>query len=461
MFSEEVRPNVQVERSILERAGLASGLLTEDQIDRAWHALTEKSHQTDLSLEELTDQELSDQLIALGYLNAWQAEQLGQGRTKFTLGSYRILDAIGHGGMGYVFKGEHVLLGRIEAIKVLPRNQTNPVSIANFCREIRAQASLDHQNLVRLTYADTDGDTYFLVSEFVPGSDLRRLVHQQGPLGIVPAALVVSQAAEALLYAHQQGLVHRDVKPGNLLVTTEGVIKLTDLGLAIFSSEAADLTRRTPRHIVGTADYLAPEVVISPGEVRAVSDIYSLGCTLYYAVTGKVPFPGGDTADKLRRHLEQRPISPLRFDPELDKALVDVIQAMMCKKPEDRVANAQEVVRLLQPWTSQADQEVWQALGKKAQMAGKQSLRGAMLADTKPLEDEPPLPARRQAAKTVRVSLTSSLDTATPSVLQSDEASPSGEASPSSLGRTTIGLILAALGVSVAALLWVLFVGVE
>ncbi len=459
LFSTKVRPNVQVERSILERAGLASGLLTEDQIDRAWHALTENSHQTDLSLEELTDQELSDQLVALGYLNPWQAEQLSQGRTKFTLGSYRILDAIGHGGMGYVFKGEHVLLGRVEAIKVLPRNQTNPVSIANFCREIRAQASLDHLNLVRLTYADTDGDTYFLVSEFVPGSDLRRLVHQRGPLEILHAALVVSQAAEALQYAHGQGLVHRDVKPGNLLVTTKGVVKLTDLGLAIFSSETVDPTRRTPRHIVGTADYLAPEVVISPAEVRTVSDIYSLGCTLYYAMTGKVPFPGGDTADKLRRHLDERPISPLRFNPSLDKALVDVVEAMMCKRPEERVASAQEVVRLLRPWASQADQEVWKALGKQAQTAGKQSLRGAMLADTKPLEDEPPVPARRRGAKTVRVSLTPPLAAASPPATQSDEVDTSN-APPAGLQRTTVVLILTALGASMAATIWAFF-GIE
>ena len=168
--------------SILERAGLASGLLTQEQIDRAWHALAEDSLAAEQSLEDVTDEVLGEHLIRLGFLNRWQAEQLQHGRTKFTLGPYRILDAIGHGGMGYVFKGEHGLLGRIEAIKVLPKTQMHPASIAAFCREIRAQAQLDHPNLVRLSFADKDGETYFLVTEFVEGSDLRRLVRHHGPL---------------------------------------------------------------------------------------------------------------------------------------------------------------------------------------------------------------------------------------------------------------------------------------
>ena len=161
---------------------MASGLLTDAQIDHAWHRLVESLPAADLSLEEITDEQLAEYLVELKHLNRWQAEQLRQGRTKFTLGSYRIVDAIGHGGMGWVFKGEHELLGRIEAIKVLPKSQTNPSSIASFLREIRAQAQLNHPNLVRLSYADTDGDTFFLVTEYVPGSDLRRLVHYHGAL---------------------------------------------------------------------------------------------------------------------------------------------------------------------------------------------------------------------------------------------------------------------------------------
>ncbi len=378
---------MRTERSILERAGLASGLLTEAQIDRAWQVLVESLPSESLGLDEITDEQLSAQMIALGYLNRWQAEQLRLGRTKFTLGAYRILDALGHGGMGWVFKCEHVLLGRIEAIKVLPKNQTNPVSIASFLREIRAQARLTHPNLVHLTYADTEGDTYFLVTEYVPGTDLRKLVRNHGPLSLNEAAVVVSQAAEGLAYAHSCDLVHRDVKPGNLLITPEGTTKLADLGLASFHSDQQPTGGKRPRHIVGTADYVAPEIVVSPEKLQTVSDIYSLGCTLYYAVTGKVPFPGGDTADKLRRHLDETPIAPQKLNHKVSEEFSRVIAALMAKRPADRVSTAQEVSTLLRPWVTGADTEARQQVGSMTKLSGHLNNKST-LADTLPAEIE-------------------------------------------------------------------------
>lgn len=368
--------------SILEEAGLASGLLTQEQIDCAWHAMVDPLRSGIRSLNDLSDDVLSEQLIKLGYLNPWQAEQLRHGRTKFTLGPYRILDAIGHGGMGYVFKGEHFLLGRIEAIKVLPKTQMDPRSIEAFRREIRAQALLDHPNLVRLSFADKEGETYFLVTEFIPGSDLRRLVRHHGPLTEQQATLVISQGAEALAYAHERGLVHRDVKPGNLLVTPEGLTKLTDLGLASFSSDAAPAATGGPRHIVGTPDFIAPEAIANPGEVRRSCDIYSLGCTLYYAVTGKVPYPGGTTRDKLRRHLDEAPLTPLRFTPNLDPALAELIAQMMHKRPEERIGSAAEVVERLRRWTRLADENTWRQIGQFAADPGESSFIAGKMADT-------------------------------------------------------------------------------
>ena len=256
----------------------------------------------------------------LGYLNRWQVEQLKEGRTKFKLGPYRIVNAIGQGGMGHVFKAEHKLLGRIEAIKVLPKSKSTPEAVAAFQREIRAQAQLDHPNLVRVSYADYEGDTYFFVTEYVPGTDLRKLVRRNGPLPYPIAATIISQAAEGLHYAHRRGLVHRDVKPGNLLVTPDGRTKMTDLGLAWFlmeELEGGDSRLAKANSLVGTADYLAPETIRQPDKILPVSDVYSLGCTLYYAVTGKVPFPGGNTADKIRRHLDEMPLNPLHFNPDL------------------------------------------------------------------------------------------------------------------------------------------------
>jgi serine/threonine protein kinase len=434
---------------------LASGLLTQEQIDRAWHAMVDPLRSGQRSLHDLSDDVLSEQLVELGYLNRWQAQQLRRGHTKFTLGPYRILDAIGHGGMGYVFKGEHVLLGRIEAIKVLPKSQMDPASIEAFCREIRSQAQLDHPNLVRLSFADKEGDTYFLVTEYVPGSDLRRLVRHHGPLSERQAALVVAQAAEALAYAHERGLVHRDVKPGNLLVTPEGRTKLTDLGLASFSSDASPASEAGPRHIVGTPDLIAPEAIVAPGEVRRSSDIYSLGCTLYYAVTGKVPYPGGATRDKLRRHLDEAPLTPVRFAPQLDPQLADLIAWMMHKRADERLGSAAEVVERLRPWTAAADESTWRQIGEFAVQPGERSFAGATLADTivadaSEIETEEQTPSR-ESDVTRSGSLPPGLTRQLPVPPQSAGTTPRRRYELAGLGPAALALIAAALVVAVSA----------
>jgi serine/threonine protein kinase len=340
-----------VRESVLRSTALESGLLSHQQLEDALAGLRQTSEGSLRTLEEIRDADLGERLIELGYLNRWQVEQLKEGRTRFTLGPYRIVDAIGKGGMGHVFKAEHELLGRVEAIKVLPKHKSTPQAIASFQREIRAQAQLDHPNLVRVSYADRDGDTYFFVTEYVPGTDLRKLVRRNGALSVSIAATIVAQAAEGLHYAHRKGLVHRDVKPGNLLVTPDGRTKVTDLGLAWYLMEdlgATDL--RKSNVVVGTADYLAPEVIREPQKVRPVSDVYALGCTLYYAVTGKVPFPGGNTPDKMRRHLEETPLNPLHFNPDLPKEFCDLIAAMMDKNPDSRVPTAAAAVEQLLRW---------------------------------------------------------------------------------------------------------------
>ncbi len=439
--------SVRADRTILEQAGLASRLLTEEQIDHAWHMLVETLPAVDISLEEITDEQLAEYLVELGHLNRWQAEQLRQGRTKFTLGSYRIVDAIGHGGMGWVFKGEHELLGRVEAIKVLPKTQTNPTSIANFLREIRAQAQLDHPNLVRLSYADVEGDTYFLVTEYVPGSDLRRLVHYNGPMRQDKVAVLISQAASALAHAHRQGMIHRDVKPGNILITPEGHAKLTDLGLAFFAEDQADFSQSKPKHIVGTADFLAPEIIVTPSEVRTISDIYSLGCTMYYAVTGKVPYPGGDTADKLRRQLEETPIAPKRLNAALDEDFVEVIAAMMQKRPEDRISTADEVVSLLKRWAPPLENTSWQEVQELVRSPQEVPYGEASLAETIPTRHEPddttPRPPQR--------AFNDSQEVDTGRLPAAEEP-----ASPRGLGRVTTAFVTLAILFALGAIVLVL-----
>jgi len=331
-------------KSVLQQAAVASNLLTREELDEALRLLA-KDKSSDSS-----DERLAAKLVELGRVNRWQAEQLRLGITKFNLGDYHLIDSIGQGGMGQVFKAEHAMMGRIVAVKVLPRSKSTPDAVASFFREMRAQAQLDHQNLVRAYHAGHDLNVYFLITEFVPGTDLRRLIRRRGKLTMTTAAVIITQAARGLGHAHSRGLIHRDVKPGNLLVTPDALTKVSDLGLADYFSDEVPADAKGGK-IVGTADYLSPEQITSPDRLTSASDIYSLGCTLYYAVTGKVPFPGGTTRDKARAHCQLPPIDPRRFNPELVDDFVEVIADMMAKRVEERIQTTDEVIARLAPWS--------------------------------------------------------------------------------------------------------------
>src|SRR5436190_1360819 len=251
-------------RSVFRNSALLSGLVTADQLEQAvlTAGVTAEAAAAAPSIADLDDSLLANRLVEMGILTPYQAARIKEGRTKFSLGPYIVTDFIGQGGMGQVFKGVHQLMGRECAIKVLPLHKATPDAITNFTREIRTQAQLDHPNLVRAEFAGREGNTNYLVVEYVPGVDLRRLVRKQGPLSQQQAANVTLQAARGLDYAHKRGLVHRDVKPGNILVTSHGIAKVSDLGLAGFMYDAENDPRAGK--IVGTADYLAPEQIRSP-----------------------------------------------------------------------------------------------------------------------------------------------------------------------------------------------------
>ncbi len=371
---------------------MVSGLLSNEQVEAAVTALRSafKESRDGKGIRTafaFNDGELAAKLVELGYLNLWQSDQLLQGRVKWNLGPYRIVDAIGQGGMGQVFKAEHTIMRRIVAIKVLPLAKSTPDSIDNFRREIQAQAQLDHENLVRAYDAGQDGNVHFLVTEYVPGLDLRRLIKRTGRQNQRAAAALICQAARGLDHAHSRALIHRDVKPGNLLVTPEGQCKVSDLGLAGFLHEEDDARRNKT---VGTVDYLSPEQILTPNNLTAACDIYALGCTLYYAVTGKVPFPGGTTSEKAHAHCHEQPIDPRRLNPELDAAFVDVIGDMMLKDPKTRIGSAAEVIRRLRPWagdnwqvTVSGTDQARPATGAAAAFASDEGETGT---DTKPLE---------------------------------------------------------------------------
>jgi len=338
-----------LDRSTFEQCAIASGLLTPRHLDEARAGVRwSDGDETDPGAPP-SDRQLADRLVETGQLNAWQAKQLLDGRTKFNLGPYFIIDSIGQGATGQVFKARHEKIGRIVAVKVLPRDKSTPEAIANFTHEIRALASLDHPRLVAALDAGQDGNVYYLVTEYVPGTDLRKLVRREGPLSMSAAARIIAQVAEGLEHAHAQGIVHRDVKPGNVLVSQGGEVKLSDLGLAGPLTSTAETD---PRHgkIAGTADYLSPDQIRDPWKPTPAWDIYSLGCTLYYAVTGKVPFPGGTTADKARAHCELRPLDPRRLNPRLSTEFTEVMADMMAKETAKRLASAREVRVRLEPF---------------------------------------------------------------------------------------------------------------
>jgi serine/threonine protein kinase len=335
-------------KSRFRQAAVVSGLISTEEIDEALSSLYLEEGARDVAVAAVTDEELARKLIDLGRINRWQAAQLMAGRSKFTLGSYRIIDSIGRGGMAEVYKAEHVLMRRVVALKILPRSKSTATAIASFHREIQAQSQLDHENLVRAFDAGHERSVHFLATEYVPGTDLRKHIKRNGRLSMRAGAAIICQAALGLQHAHSRGLIHRDVKPGNLLITPEGLTKVSDLGLAGYLEQDNDEVRDIHNgKIVGTADYLAPEQITAPETVSPASDVYALGCTLYYSVTGKVPFPGGTARDKVKAHCKLQPITPRRWNPDLTDDFIEIIHQMMNKDPAQRVATAAEVVERL------------------------------------------------------------------------------------------------------------------
>lgn len=298
---------------------------------------------------------LAQFLVRDALLTYFQAEQLLQGKYKrFNLGKYKVLERLGSGGMGTVFLCEHKLMRRRVAVKVLPIPKSeDEASIKRFYREARAAGTLDHPNIVRTYDLDQDDNLHFLVMEWVDGTNLHDLVKKFGPLDVTRACHYVYGAAVGLQHAHEKGLVHRDIKPGNILVDRSGVVKLLDMGLARLTHDTEDnLTRQNDENVLGTADYLAPEQAMDSHTVDVRADIYSLGATFYFLLTGSPPFPEGSVAQKLIWHQNRapRPVKSLR--PEVPDELVAVVERMMAKDPAKRFATPAEVMAALAPWVA-------------------------------------------------------------------------------------------------------------
>ncbi len=301
-------------------------------------------------------EDLARELVRQKKLTKFQAEEAYKGKAKsLVLGNYTILDTIGAGGMGQVFKAQHRRMKRIVAIKMLPTGMMkNPALVARFEREVTAAAKLNHPNIVTAYDADNANGVHLLIMEYVEGSDLSVLVKTNGPLPVDQAVNYILQTARGLQAAHAEGIVHRDIKPANLLLDRKGTVKILDMGLARLNADAdsekqAELTNTGT--IMGTVDYMAPEQALNTKTADARADIYSLGCSLFYLLTGKATYGGDTLMAKLLAHRDQPIPSIPAIRPEAPEQVDAVFRRMVAKSIEDRYSTMTEVIADLERLT--------------------------------------------------------------------------------------------------------------
>jgi serine/threonine protein kinase len=349
---------------------------------------------------------LADHLIEAGELTHYQSEKMLQGRWQgLVLGPYRILAPLGRGGMGTVYlaqqdervkggtgEGEHPSVtqspphlltpspvhSQLVALKVLPpkRAREEEKTLLRFRREMDLGRHLAHPNVTRTLDAGEVGGVHYIAMEFVPGQTVRQLVARGGPLPVADAARLFADVAAGLAHAHEKGLIHRDLKPSNIMVTPDGRAKVLDLGLALLVGEALPEDRSIvggEGYILGTMDYIAPEQSADATNVGPRSDLYALGCALYYAVTGMPPFPGGTSQQKMRWHRTAVPPPANQINPGVPAGFAAVIGRLMEKRPEDRPASAEAVRGMLLPW---AGETVARAAGVPAPHSDREAVAG-------------------------------------------------------------------------------------
>lgn len=333
---------------------------------------------------------LADRLVEAGHLTHYQAEKLLQGLWKgLVIGPYRVLAPLGRGGMGTVYlatdqrqftptslprpgvtpeAGEASTItphgparpaeAALLALKVLTSRDAQKRSnhFARFQREMALGQRLSHPNVTRTLDTGTIDGVHFIAMEYVPGESLKRRVARDGPLPFLDAARLFSGVADGLVHAHDSGLIHRDLKPSNIMVTPQGLAKILDWGLAILVEEIAP--EGCPivggaGYILGSFDYIAPEQAENARFVGPSADLYALGATMYFALTGTPPFPGGTIPQKIRWHREQDPPPVRTLNPTVPEGLAELVQQLLAKRPADRPASAQEVRSRLAAWVEQ------------------------------------------------------------------------------------------------------------
>jgi serine/threonine protein kinase len=302
-------------------------------------------------------EQVADYLVKGGQLSRFQANRLLKGISGgLVLGPFQMLAPIGRGGMGTVFMARDERGGQLVALKLLPprRAREEERLRERFIREMAVSRRVAHPHLCWTYETGQLRGIYYIAMEYIPGQNLARLVREGGPLRLQRAARLLSEAAEGLEHAHNMGLVHRDLKPSNIMVTPHDHAKVLDLGLALIHGEKVDDVEVVGGHgyIVGTMDYISPEQTTDAAAVDGRSDIYSLGCTMYFALTGQPPFPGGTNKEKIRRHRSAAPPQLEELNSEAPAAFGDLVRRMMAKDPNKRPPSAIAVAEELRAWAT-------------------------------------------------------------------------------------------------------------
>ncbi len=319
----------------------ASGVLSE----RQFAEIRSKVLAGDLPSDS---QSLADRLVLDKILTDYQVKRLLANKPNGLLvGKYVILDRIGSGAMGRVYKAHHLMMGRDVALKIIaPEIVSNERAVARFRREMRLVGRLDHPNVVRAYDADQVNNVLFIVMEYVQGTSLGQRL-KQGPMSPAEVVNYAAQAALGLAHAHYQGVVHRDIKPSNLLVNEDRQVKVLDLGLGVLMESDNSSTFATADNIaVGTVDYMSPEQALGK-DVDGRSDLYSLGCAMYHLMTGRLAFPGDSPIERLGKRINGRPVPIQQVRKEIPSSVVAVLDRLMAHSPADRYQTATEASEAL------------------------------------------------------------------------------------------------------------------
>ena len=326
---------------------LQSGLIDADRLATCWATIP-----ADKRTADAVDRRLARKTIEDGHLTLWQAQQILAGRSQgFRFDRYVLLQLIGEGGMGRVYLALDGRLHRKVALKILSRERmNNPRALSRFRREAKVGAQLQHENLVRIYDEGQANGHHYLVMEFIEGKSVGKIIQERGPLPPTVVARLGMQIALGLEHATGKGLIHRDVNPMNIMLARDGAAKLTDLGLAIDLSDQDDLVTRDGA-TVGTFDYISPEQARHSRSVDTRADLYSLGCSLYHMLAGRVPFPMPSLPEKLYAH---QALEPDALPTAVPEGMAAVVRKLMAKAPGDRYQRPAEAARDLEPFVGAA-----------------------------------------------------------------------------------------------------------